>query len=274
MLERVTAPNAVVYYRSPRLAALGVPHAFSTRLGGVSVGPFASLNLGNPAGQARQDAPENIAENYRRLHAAVGCENRRRYFAHQVHGAIVLDPAVHAQTDSIHGGCEIGKGDALVTADPAVLLSVRTADCVPVLLADVTGGRVAACHAGWRGVVAGVVVEALKSFDDPARVVAAIGPGIGYDAFEVGPEVADEFDRVFGPDAPTRRLAEGKARVDLKRALVVQLQRAGVPADAIDTTDRCTVTHADEFFSHRRDHGLTGRMAAVIGVSEPAGAGA
>lgn len=266
MLERVAAPNSVVFYRSPLLHAAGVAHAFSTRSGGVSEGPFASLNLGNPGGASQQDSTETIAENYRRLHAAIGCERRRRIFAHQVHGSVVLDPATSPQTDSIHGGCEIGKGDALVTTDPAVLLSVRTADCVPVLVADADGRRVAACHAGWRGVIAGVVPEALKHFDNPGRVLTAIGPGIGYDAFEVGPEVADEFDRVFGADSPTRRLADGKARVDLKRALAIQLRRAGVSADRIDITDLCTLTRADAFFSHRREHGLTGRMAAVIGA--------
>ena len=262
----MTAANAVVIYCSPFLTAAGVPHAFSTRSGGVSDGPFASLNLGNPGGVLQQDSTENIAENYRRLHAAIGCEQRRRFFAHQIHGNIVLDPARSPQTDSIHGGSEIGKGDALVATDPAILLSVRTADCVPVLLADADGRRVAACHAGWRGVIAGVVLEALKRFADPGRVIAAIGPSIGYDAFEVGPEVADEFDRVFGAQSPTRRLADGKARVDLKRALAIQFARAGVSPDRIDTTDLCTVTQADAFFSHRREHGITGRMAAVIGA--------
>ena len=263
MLERVTFPNDVVLYRSPRLATVGVPHGFSTRLGGVSSGPFASLNLGNPGGCPTQDDVDNITKNYRRLHAAVGCEGRQRVFAHQVHGACVLDPATSPQTDTLHGGCEIGRGDGLITSDANVLLSVRTADCVPVLLSSADGRRVSACHAGWRGVIAGVVTEALNRFENPGTVIAAIGPCIGYDAFEVGPDVADEFDRVFGHESPMRRLADGKARVDLKQALAVQLRRAGV--ERIDTTDRCTVTHADEFFSHRRENGVTGRMAAVIG---------
>ena len=266
MLERVVCPNAVVVYRSPLLGGAGVPHAFSTRLGGVSAGPFASMNLGNPNGIAEQDDAANIVENYRRLHAAVGCTHRRRVFAHQVHGATVLDPATRPRTDTIHGGCEIGRGDALVTHDAAVLLSVRTADCTPVLVATQDGRRVAAVHAGWRGVVAGVVPETLRHFDDASTLLVAVGPNIQFDAFEVGPEVADEFDAAFGVGVVTRRLLDGKARVDLARAIVLQLAAAGVTTDRVDTTDRCTVTHADEFFSHRRERGVTGRMAAVIGA--------
>src|SRR6185312_11881589 len=102
------------------------------------------------------------------------------------------------------------------------------------------------------GIIAGVVVEALKLFDAPANILAAIGPSIGENAFEVGPEVVDIFERAFGDHSPTRRLADGKGRVDLKRAIEQQLLANGVAADRIDSTDRCTFTHADEFFSHRR----------------------
>lgn len=242
-------------YESPLLADAGVPHAFSTRLGGVSEGPFASLNLGNPAGQPLQDSHENIAENYRRLQAAIGCADRARLYGHQVHGATVLT------TDHVAGDCELGKGDAIVCDSLDALAAVRTADCVPVLLASRDGRRVAAVHAGWRGAVAGVVIEALKHFDSPAEIIAAIGPCIGFSAFEVGPEVAEHF-----PAETVRHEPNGKAHVDLKRALTLQLIAGGVPAAQVESTDRCTVTHHDEFFSHRRTGGLTGRMASVIGV--------
>lgn len=270
MLQRRVCDNRVVIYESPLLVAAGVPHAFSTRLGGVSAGPFESMNLGNPGGQSLQDSPQNITENYRRLHAAIGCGERRRVFAHQIHGDCVLDAATSPQTDSIHGGCEIGKGDALVTTDPSLVLSVRTADCVPVLLADRSGRRVAAIHAGWRGVVAGVARAALQHFNDPTSVLAAIGPSIGFDAFEVGPEVLAAYVSL-----PLRRRSEclhqgtdGKGRVDLRRVLALQLQAAGVPEQQIESTDCCTVTDEAEFFSHRRTGGLTGRMAALIGTIE------
>jgi hypothetical protein len=263
VLERVTFDNQVVAYVSPLLRGAGVPHAFSTRVGGISRGPFDSLNLGNPAGCEQQDAPDNISANYARLHAAVGCAGRRRVFTHQVHGACVVDADSATRTDVIYDGDEIGQADAITSGDPTLLLSVRTADCVPVLLAG--GGRVAAVHAGWRGVVAGVVTAALRGFDRPADVIAAIGPSIGPDAFEVGPDVAAEFRRVFGRLAPVRPAAGDKALVDLKGAIELQLRAAGVTR--LDTTDCCTVTDEATFFSHRRERGITGRMAAVIGAA-------
>lgn len=264
MLERIEGPNGVVFYESPLLREAGVPHAFSTRRGGVSEGVFASLNLGNPNGAPVQDSPENIAENYRRLLRAIGCEERRFVFAHQSHGARVVDPARDAQTDTVYGGCELGQADALTTDDPGVLVSVRVADCVPVLIASTDGRRVAAVHAGWRGVVAGVALQALKRFDGP--VVVAIGPSISVGAFEVGAEVLREFQSHFGDETPYQPSPKGPshAHIDLRAALELQLRRAGV--ERIDTTDRCTVRDADEFFSHRRDNGVTGRMAAIIGT--------
>jgi YfiH family protein len=264
VLERVTFSNGVVAYVSPLLRGAGVPHAFSTRIGGVSDGPFASLNLGNPSGCPQQDESDNIAENYRRLHAAIGCGGRRRVFVHQVHGACVVDPAIASATDTIHGGQEIGRADAIVSDDASLILSVRTADCVPVLLASDNGCCVAAVHAGWRGVVANVVPAAVARFEDPRRVLATIGPSIGFDAFEVGAEVLAAFDGFPGHQAFVRRRDDGKGNVDLRRAIERQLQDVGVIR--IDSTDRCTVTHSDEFFSHRREAGVTGRMAALIGA--------
>lgn len=268
MIRRIVNHNGVVVYQSPLLSDAGVPHAFSTRIGGVSQGPFASLNLGNPSGQATQDRVENIAENYRRLLQSIGCDDRTRYFAHQVHGCAVLDPQASDVSDTLHGGVEIGKADALITDHPGAMLSVRVADCVPILMSDRSGRRVSAVHAGWRGVVAGIAIEALKRFDCPRKVIVAIGPHISIDPFEVGSEVLDAFKQQFGVQTPYRKSPKGasKAHIDLQQALLNQLVAAGVPQDQIDTTDRCSVTHADEFFSHRRCDGLTGRMAGVIGV--------
>jgi hypothetical protein len=245
-----------------------VPHAFSTRIGGVSAGPFESLNLGNPSDHSEQDSTDNIAENYRRLTRSIGCEDRTRCFVHQVHGDQVIRAEAGGQVE--HGRC----ADAIVSDDPAKLLSIRTADCVPILLATDDGRRVAAVHAGWRGVVAEIVPRAIEALHDlsgfvQAPLLAAIGPCIGFDAFEVGPEVLTEFDAAFGFDVAssfTSRTPGGKGHIDLRRAIESQLVRSGIARDAIDITDRCTLTHSDEFFSHRRDRGLTGRMAALIGA--------
>lgn len=267
MLYRKTAPSGVVYYASPLLERIGVPHAFSTRVGGVSPAPFDSLNLGNPNGCAVQDDYEHVWENYRRLQAAAGCGGRELCHVHQVHGSAVVRAEPGKSFDTT------GKADAIVTVDSARVASVRVADCVPVLLASDDGRVVAAVHAGWRGVIAGILTAALNEMNNvgdvhPSRCVAAIGPSIGPEAFEVGPEVLAEFERTFRDRAPVRRRPDGKGAVDLRAALRLQLRAAGVPDENIVTTDRCTHRDAEEFFSHRRDSGVTGRMAAII---SPAG---
>jgi len=276
-----------------------MPH--STRLGGLSPAPFDSLNLGNPSGCDVADDYERIWENYRLLAAASGCGTLELLRVHQVHGPRVLRAVRGEHFENA------SKADAIVTDDPQRIASVRVADCVPVLLALRDGKTVAAIHAGWRGVVAGVVPAALCELLEPDQpseqssragtvipksqpvapsrragtvirnppqraaesqspddVLAAIGPCIGFDAFEVGPEVIAEFRRSFGEAAPVRTVDGGKGFVDLLQAIRLQLLAAGVPEGQIDLTDRCTYRDTDEFFSHRRQHGVTGRMAAII----------
>jgi YfiH family protein len=260
-MERRVATNGPVYYVSPLLESRGVTHAFSTRLGGLSPSPFDSLNLGNPSGCATQDDYGRIYQNYELLQSAIGCGDRSRCWVHQVHGAAVIP---------IHRGeiYESGvKADAMVSDDPSRILSVRVADCVPVLLSSDDGRVVAAVHAGWRGVIAGIVPKAARLIG--GSIVAAIGPSIGFDAFEVGPEVLAEFKRVCGDRAPMRRRDDGKGHVDLRAAIRLQLLELGVPSGHIDISDRCTFRDADEFFSHRRDKGVTGRMAALISPVTP-----
>jgi YfiH family protein len=264
MLQRRSIPDGPVFYASPLLEAAGVPHAFSTRIGGISLAPFDSLNLGNPSGCERQDDDARIQENYRRLQSAIGHRDTNRCWVHQVHGAEVLD----AGSPSFQNGL---KADALVTNQPGRVLAVRVADCVPILIADDTGRTVTAVHAGWRGVVAQIIPAAIRKMCDltpslePHRLIAAIGPCIGFDAFEVGSDVLAEFRRVFGSDAPVSPDDDsGKGHVDLAAACRMQLLDAGLDEHRIDTTDRCTYRDAGEFFSHRRDNGVTGRMAAII----------
>ncbi len=265
MLQR-REQNGVVFYSSALLSERAVPHAFSTRLGGVSGPPFDSLNLGNPNGCDAQDALDHIAANYRRLQSAANCGGRQLCRVHQVHGSVV---ARVVRGEDFNNST---KADALLSDDPTRVMSVRVADCVPILLCTADGRSVGAVHAGWRGVVAGVVgaaIAELKRGNHGARAepIAAIGPCIGSDSFEVGAEVLDAFASVFGEAAPTRRLANGKGAVDLPAAVRLQLIEAGVSDGNIDTTDRCTYRDSDEFFSHRREKGVTGRMAAIITTS-------
>jgi polyphenol oxidase len=262
MLQRMIAPNGVVYYQSPQLHEVGVTHAFSTRLGGVSAAPFDSLNLANPSGGAIHDDVGRVQVNYQRLLQAIGCLGRQLCRVHQVHGARAV--LVSGQTD-LHSQ----EADAVITEDPACIASIRVADCVPVLLASEDGRLVAAVHAGWRGAIAGVVPAAIaamrEAMDGRANaLLAAIGPCIGPDAFEVGDEVAEVFARAFPESPPVSVGGSGKAHVDMRRAVRMQLVDAGIREDHMDGTDRCTYRDRDEFFSHRRDKGITGRMAAII----------
>ena len=268
MLQPHRTDSGLKIYRSPLLEKIGVPHAFSTRVGGMSPPPFNSLNLGLLGDSMLQDDLSNIHENYRHLRAVIGCEGRERCWVHQVHGVRVCTVR---RRETFENGL---KADALVTDDPERLISVKYADCVPVLLSTVDGRVVAAIHSGWRGVVAGVVAAAVQSMVDlagvaPQTLVAAIGPCIGFEHFEVGPEVLESFVSLFGEDAPLRRVNE-KGFVDLQEAVRRQLMMAGLAEDQIDGNDRCTFRDRDEFFSHRREAGITGRMAGLIGPrSEP-----
>jgi polyphenol oxidase len=256
MLERMSR-DGVVWYESPALRELGAAHAFSTRLGGVSAGCFASLNLGNPQGAELRDADQNLEHNYRRLIAAAGLAGRQLRGTQQVHGARIVRVSRRP--------CDLEQADALVTDDPGCIISVRIADCVPILLASQDGRQVAAVHAGWRGMVAGIIAAAALQMRDIGA--AAVGPCIGLDAFEVGPEVAGAFAENFGPRAPVRQLGEDKWQVDLREAARRQLLAAGVDPLRLDLSDRCTHACPEEFFSHRRDGPRTGRMAAIIGCA-------
>ncbi len=262
MMERIRSSDGVVFYRSSLLAAAGSPHAFSTRLGGVSEAPFDSLNLGNPSGQSVQDSPDHIRQNYQRLLQAAGFDRQILTRVSQVHGTHVIEAT--RETAEL----PVVEADGIITSDSQCAVSVRVADCVPVLLASRDGRRVAAVHAGWRGVVAGVVPRAAEQLCGTAHLagelLAAIGPCIGLDAFEVGPEVLEQFVRTWGKEAPIRSTAGGKGLVDLRQTVAIQLRRFGVPPEQIDISACCTWRDSEEFYSHRRDRGLTGRLAAVM----------
>lgn len=210
-----------------------------------------------------QDSSDDIARNYALLVEAIGCANRKLVYVYQVHAAGVLIAEAGQPFN-----CS-SKGDAIVSQDRERVLSVRVADCVPILLATADGTTVAAVHAGWRGVIADVVPAALTVMhrihsSRGAQILAAVGPCLGEEAFEVGPEVLEPFEKAFGEAAPIRRRSDGKGWVNLREAVRMQLLAGGVSPNSIDISDCCTYRDTDEFFSHRRERGITGRMAAVI----------
>ena len=247
-------------------------HGFTTRHGGVSQGPFDSLNLGGRWG----DDPGAVAENHRRLRDA-GAGGAEVHFGWQVHGAEVAVVAA-GQPAGVTGAT---RADAVLTASPGVALGVLAADCVPILIGNVVTGACAAVHSGWRGAVAGVLEAALRRLLDlpGARVSdlrVAIGPSIGPCCFEVGAEVIAEVEVAFGGAARLqggirargqdheRDQKQEKDHVDLWRLGVLAAQNLGVAAAHIDVAERCTVCAGGRFFSYRRDRGRTGLQGALI----------
>lgn len=266
-LERHERAGLAVWL-SPALRSLGFAHAFSTRHGGVSEGVFDSLNLGR-AGDAGDD-PARVDENLRRFSdAALGGAPLMR--VRQVHGAAVFD-ADAATNGSVAPGSGVSDGavieaDAIVTASSDRAAMVRVADCAPLLLACPRSGIVAAIHAGWRGVIGGVIEATLARMHErganPRELRAAIGPCIGPRVFEVGPEVSGEFER---RDLGSRVLPRAGRRptIDLAGAAAELLEREGVARAHIDRSDLCTVELDRDFFSYRRQGARSGRMAAAI----------
>lgn len=244
------------YLTSPLLLDAGFRHAFFTRQGGVSSGPYASLNFSYGVG----DAAECVDENLRRAADTLAVPQGQVYFLSQVHGDVAVE--LFSPTPQKEVWCQ--EGDALVSAYPELACGVRTADCVPVLVADQSTGRVAAIHAGWRGIVAEVIKAGLKLLGgDPKHWVAAIGPHISVSRFEVSEEVASAVERVSSPDCIARE-AGRKPHVDLRRAARNQLLNTGMSSLAIDDVEGCTQSDAANFFSFRRDGKHSGRHLSAI----------
>ncbi len=231
----------------------GIAGAFSSRLGGCSTGPFASLNLGFGVG----DEPRAVEENARRFAAAAGFPSGGVATVGQVHGVAVLP---------VTGPGAAGTADGLCTDVPGVVLAIGVADCAALFLADPVRRAVALCHAGWRGTAGGIgpaAVEqlALRFGSRPADIRACVSPCIGACCYEVDMPVIEAFGERAAVWLPAR---PGHARLDIAQSNRLQLERAGVPAARIAVAGLCTACHPEWLFSHRRDHGRTGRMRAAL----------
>ena len=225
----------------------GYEVAFTTRVGGVSEGPYASLNLGRKSG----DDPERADENRRIACEEIGADVERLALNYQVHSARVL-PAVPALRGE--------RADGLWTDEPGLPILAMSADCLPIAVARVGAGEpaVAVLHVGWRGLLAGIVESGAQALAD-GTLAAAIGPGIGPCCYEVGEEVAAPFRERFGVDVVRN------GRLDLWTSAERALRAAGVAR--VDRFDRCTACEPDTFFSHRRDAGRTGRQGVIAYVA-------
>jgi YfiH family protein len=251
---------------SDLLAREGFAAAFFTRRGGVSPPPWDSLSFAASVG----DEPERVRENIARAARALGVLPSRLYFLSQVHGvaARVLDGS-EDPADVVRS-----VGDITAAREPGVAAGVRTADCVPVLLADARSGAVAAVHSGWRGTVQRAAVEGLgvlRSIAGPEpAIVAAIGPHIERCCFEVGADVAAELAACssLGERAVHAGRASDKRQVDLRAIVRAQLEEAGLTPAAIDDVAGCTACDRENFHSFRRDGARSGRLLSAI-VSRP-----
>ncbi|MGA2963125.1 MAG: peptidoglycan editing factor PgeF [Candidatus Korobacteraceae bacterium] len=270
-------------------AASWLVHGFSTRQGGVSSAYGGrALNLG-PTGE---DTPENVARNRERFISKLGAIDASGHpwpviSVTQIHSAIIH--RVDQET------VPPLRGDGLITSTPGILLGIKAADCLPVLIADPERRAVGAFHAGWRGTAQRIVEKGVgemrKHFgSDPAKLLAAIGPGIGSCCYEIGDEVEHAFESQFtywqelfedvfdsrslharypllflNQRAPGHGDPALSRRLNLVKANLLQLRDAGVAEENISNLDLCTACRTDLFFSYRKEH-VVGRMMAVVGI--------
>ena len=235
-----------------------VPHATSTRQGGVSHGIYESLNLGLMSGEALEIVEKN-----------------RQIFSHMLgipivqnlnmtHGTEVVEVKSPKDMQRPH------EADACISKHPEVSLSLTTADCVPIFFHDPEAGAVGLAHAGWRGTVNGIAARTVESMCEklgasPRNLRIGLGPAISPCCFEVGPEVAEEYLKQYGPQAWIEQRGS-KWHIDLHQANRVWLERAGIQAEHIRSCPLCTCCRADLFYSWRRENGKTGRLLSAIGL--------
>ena len=260
--------NGVPYLSFRHLEDSGlITHGFSTRLGGVSEGHLASMNLSFTRG----DEPEAVRENYRRMGEALGfsCEN------------LVLSDQTHTTNVRVVTEEDRGKGftrprdyrdvDGLVTNVPELVLATFYADCVPLFFVDPVNRAIGLSHSGWRGTAAGmgrVTLEVMRREfgTDPAQVLAAIGPSICQDCYEVSGDVIEEFQKAFPGEqwGEIYHPSEGKYQLDLWRANELILLSAGVRPEHLSVTNVCTCCNPALLFSHRASRGKRGNLAAFL----------
>ena len=242
--------------------SIAVPHCFTTRLGGVSRGHLASLNLGAHRG----DDPENVAANFRILANAVGFDPNKLVLTRQIHSDIVRQ-VQHTDSNGFDNH-DYPDCDALITNDPGTALAVFSADCTPILLHDPVTGAVGAVHAGWRGTAARLAEKTVFAITEAfgcksADICAAIGPNIAQCCFQTDADVPAAMKESFGAEAERHiRSIDGKYYVNLKTLNALLLQYAGVVN--IDISADCTACNPDRYWSHRVRGRVRGSQGAII----------
>lgn len=248
------------------LTAGGVAHGFSTRIGGVSEGIYASLNLGSTRG----DEPDCVRENYRRFCNAIGASVEHVVMTNQIHSTIIRT-ATPADVKADLYDPEGYDCDGLITNIPGLALTIFSADCIPVLLYDPVKKVIAAVHAGWRGTAGDIAGKAARQMQDEygcasETILAAIGPGISQCCFETHSDVPDAMAEALGDLVKPYiiSLENGKFKVDLKGINKALLVQAGVSPDRIEVSGDCTACLPEKYWSHRVTQGKRGSQAAIL----------
>ncbi len=263
-MQRIGNSNgAPAYYQFDQWQHYPLKHGVFTRQGGVSQGQWQSLNVGGTVG----DDLTAVKENLRRIYAALALSPDYACTVWQVHG---VDTVV--ANGPLPQRKWLARADGMITNRVGLALTMRFADCVPVLFYDPENHAIGMAHAGWRGTVQAVVLSTLQAMQNaynsrPAAIQAAIGPSIGPDRYQVGEEVVEAARERFDSTADLIHRAEDSSPyLDLWEANRRLLAQAGV--QQIEVAAICTATHTDEFFSHRAEKGKTGRFGVVMALSD------
>ncbi len=271
MYHKFESKEGLLYVTLPELTELGFANAITTRLGGVSKGPYAELNLGLHTG----DDPGAVLENRARLAKVIGFSRDSMVLGQQVHGDKV---AVVKEEDRGKGAecleTALPMTDGLITGASGILLGGFFADCVPILLADPVMGNIGLVHAGWKGTAQRIAMKAVDAINGhlgtaPDSLMAVIGPSIGPCCYHVRPDVLNRIEDSLPEDASMDSVFYGKREeggyLDLWKVNKRQLMAAGLTEERIHITGICTSCLVKLFFSHRAEGGVTGRLGAFIG---------
>lgn len=260
--------NGVPFITFSKLKEAGVTHGFSTRLGGVSQEHLASMNLSF----ARGDSPLNVHENFRRMGEAIGFTPEQLVFSDQQHQSVIRKVTKEDAGKGIVRTRDYTCVDGLVTDEPGLCLATFYADCVPLFFYDPVKNVVALAHSGWRGTVAKIGAKMVHLMERDYgcmdyNIIAAIGPSICKDCYEVSRDVYEEFEKSFAVselEEIFETKTDGKYQLDLWKANELILTQAGIQKEHLDVTDICTCCNPDLLFSHRASHGKRGNLAAFI----------
>ncbi len=259
--------DGLIYYKIPLFEETGlVKTGFSTRIGGVSKEHLTSLNLG----LKKNDARENLLENYHRICKALSINERDLVMTRQTHDDHIRLVTEEDKGKGLMKERDYDSVDALMTGERGLPMIIFSADCVPLYFLDTKQKAIALAHAGWRGTVKKIGQKTLFKMREafgtnPKDVLLAIGPSIGKCCFEVDKDVVEEFERVFPFAAEViEQVSEKKYHIDLWKTNELMMLEMGILEGNIAIASICTMCHKDLFYSHRGDHGKTGSLGAFL----------